>query len=57
MARLQAAARQQGEAGATYEERECLLELGDLLLSKRIGLEHPVSDAQWGVDGDAGGCI
>lgn len=32
----------------TYEEGECLLELGDLLLSKRIGLEGRVSDARWG---------
>lgn len=30
----------------TYEQREGLLELGDLLLGERIGLHGPVSDAR-----------
>jgi hypothetical protein len=31
----------------TYEQRECLLELGDLLLGERISLRGPVSDARY----------
>lgn len=41
----------------TYEEGERLLELGDLLLSKRIGLESRVSDARWGRGRGVRSCV
>lgn len=39
----QATLRRTGVGENTYEEGECLLELGDLLLGERVGLQYAVS--------------